>query len=60
MSVLITIGKIFATLFIVIFFLAGALKANPRSHVHGAAAEYMAGFLICSGCLIGLYHLWIK
>ena len=60
MGILIIIGKIFATLFLITFFLAGALKANPHGHVHGAVAEYTAGFLCCAASLIGFYYLWIK
>lgn len=60
MGILIIIGKIFVTLFLATLFVAGVLKANPRSHVHGTVAEYTAGFLCCAASLIGLYYLWIK
>ena len=58
MSFIVIIAKVLATIFLSTLFLAGVLKANPRTHKHGAAAEYLAGFLACCGSVIGFYYLW--
>lgn len=62
MSVLITIGKVAATLLLGMGIIVASFKANPRTHnpEYGAAAEYMAGFIMFFGCLVGLYYLWIN
>jgi hypothetical protein len=62
MSFVIVLGKIFATVFLVAFFIAGIFKANPRTHnpENRHIAEYIAGFLICMFSLVGVYYLWIS
>ena len=60
MSGLIVIGKVVASVLLLIFFLAGALKANPRTHNpdYPPMAEYTAGFLICGFSVFVLHYLW--
>lgn len=62
MSVLIVVGKVVATLFLAMGIIVASFKANPRTHnpEYGAAAEYMAGFIMFFCCLLGLYYLWFK
>lgn len=62
MSVLITIGKMVATLLLVMGIIVASFKANPRTHnpEYGPVAEYMAGFIMFFGCLLGLYYLWFN
>lgn len=62
MSVLITIGKMVATLLLVMGIIVASFKANPRTHnpEYGAVAEYTAGFIMFFGCLLGLYYLWFN
>lgn len=59
MSFVLIIAKALATIFLSAFFIGGILRANPRTHKHGAAAEYLTGFLACCGSVIGFYYLWI-
>jgi len=60
MSLLILIAKVFASFLLVICFIVGILKADPRSHnpAYPPLAEYATGFIMCSLSLLGLYHLW--
>lgn len=62
MTFLITIGKIVATFWLVMGIIVASLRANPRTHnpEYGAVAEYMAGFIMFFGCLLGLYYLWFN
>lgn len=62
MSVLITVAKLAATLFLVMGILVASFKANPRTHnpEYRPVAEYTAGFLMFFCCLLGLYYLWIR
>lgn len=58
MTIFIIIGKAVASIFLMAFFIAGVLKANPRTHRYRPMAEYAAGFIICTLSLMALYHLW--
>lgn len=55
-------AKIVASLFLLGFFIAGIFKANPRLHnpKYGHKAEYLTGFIVFIGSLIGFYYLWIS
>jgi len=54
--------KIIASILLVMFFIAGAFKANPRLHnpEYPPMAEYTAGFLICTSSVVGFYYLWFS
>ncbi len=61
-SIVVTLAKVLASIFLVAFFIAGIFKANPRTHnpERRPMAEYMAGFLISVFSLAGLYYLWVS
>jgi hypothetical protein len=58
MAFLLTTAKIVASIFLIVFLIAGILKANPRTHRYRPMAEYTAGFIICAFSLVSLYYLW--
>jgi len=62
MDIFLTIIKVLSTIFLFAFFIAGAFKADPRSHhpERRAFAEYSAGFLICTCSIISIYYLWFN
>lgn len=53
--------KIIGSFLLLIFLLAGVLKANPRTHNpdYPPMAEYAAGFIICVISLVGLHYIWV-
>jgi hypothetical protein len=61
MTLLIFIVKAVASIILFVFLVAGILKANPRAHSpnNRHSAEYLAGFIIFIGSLIGFYCFWI-
>jgi len=60
MNTFLTVIKVFSTVFLFVFFIAGVFKANPRTHHPECRpfAEYTAGFMICTSSIIGIYYLW--
>jgi hypothetical protein len=52
--------KFFASVILLICFLVGLWKADPRSHnpTYPALAEYATGFIMCGIAVIGFYYLW--
>ena len=62
MSIIITLAKVFASIFLVAFFIAGIFKADSSTHnpERRAIAEYMAGFLISVFSLASLYYFWVS
>jgi hypothetical protein len=61
MSFLIGLLKVLATIALVVCFLVGVLKADPRSHssAYPPMAEYASGFIMCALAVSGFYYLWI-
>lgn len=47
MHFLFVMGKVFASILLVILFITSLFKANPKTHnpEHGHKAEYLAGFI---------------
>lgn len=60
MAMLLTTGKVIATMLLIMFLISGILKADPRTHnaENPRLAEYSAGFLICAFSIIGIVHMW--
>jgi hypothetical protein len=62
MNYLIGALKVFATIVLLICFLVGVWKADPRSHnpEYPALAEYTTGFIMCALAVSGFYYLWLS
>lgn len=58
MSFVITFLKCIASILLLIAFVMGLRKADKRTHLHMALAEYMAGFVFAFGSAWGFYHMW--
>lgn len=59
MDFLIGTAKVLGTIVLIVFFVVGVLKANPRMHGDNRPmAEYTAGFLICAFSLACIYYVW--
>lgn len=54
------VGKVVATILLLICFLVGIWKADKRSHspAYPAMAEYATGFIMSCAAVAGFYYLW--